>query len=75
VFCPCLLVAGTSSVGLDPGSWTGEIVEALSEESAYSSLAELPDGRVGLLYEQGDVLPYDRIRFAALSFDWVSGGR
>jgi sialidase-1 len=33
--------------------------------SAYSSLAELKGGRVGLLYERGEKRPYERITFAA----------
>lgn len=32
--------------------------------SAYSSLAKLPDGTVGLLYERGDQSPYEQITFA-----------
>jgi sialidase-1 len=32
--------------------------------SAYSSLAKLPDGTIGLLYERGDGSPYERITFA-----------
>jgi sialidase-1 len=32
--------------------------------SAYSSLAKLPYGTIGLLYERGDRSPYERITFA-----------
>ena len=32
--------------------------------SAYSSLTKLPDRTIGLLYECGDVSPYERITFA-----------
>ena len=32
--------------------------------SAYSSLTKLPDRTIGLLYERGDVSPYERITFA-----------
>jgi sialidase-1 len=32
--------------------------------SAYSSLAKLPDGTIGLLYERGDRSPYEQITFA-----------
>ena len=34
--------------------------------SAYSSLAGLPDGRIGCLYERGQSHPYERITFAVL---------
>lgn len=44
-------------------------------EAAYSSLAVLPDGTIGLLYEAGDTHPYERIRFARFSLEWLSEGR
>ena len=51
--------------------------ERLTHEgpSAYSSLARLPDGRVGLLYEAGEGQTYDQIRLARFSIDWLEGGR
>ena len=41
--------------------------------SAYSSLAELPDGRLACLYEAGELapLPYDRITLARFSWGWL----
>jgi sialidase-1 len=39
--------------------------------SAYSSLAMLPGGTIGLLYERGDRSPYERITFAHFDFSWV----
>jgi len=39
--------------------------------SAYSVLAVLPSGELALAWESGDILPYDRIRFAAFSVGWL----
>lgn len=36
---------------------------------AYSCLARLPDGRIGLVYERG---PYDAIVFTSLTLDWLT---
>ena len=41
--------------------------------SAYSSLAVLRDGTVGLLYEHGDRNPYMKITFAHFDISWVEG--
>ncbi|MFH1568942.1 MAG: exo-alpha-sialidase [Gemmatimonadota bacterium] len=43
--------------------------------AAYSCLAGLDDGTIGLLYETGDQHPYERIRFARFSLEWLSEGR
>jgi sialidase-1 len=43
--------------------------------SAYSSLAQLKDGRIGLLYERGDKSPYERITFALFDRAWLEAGR
>jgi sialidase-1 len=40
--------------------------------AAYSCLAQLPDSRIGLLYERDD---YGRISFAVFTMDWLSDGR
>ncbi len=37
-----------------------------TQPSAYSCLAALPDGRIGLLYETGVKSPYEELRFAIL---------
>jgi sialidase-1 len=42
--------------------------------SAYSCLAALPDGSIGCLYEAGQKHPYEKILFAGLTLDWLSGG-
>ena len=39
--------------------------------SAYSCLAELRSGEVGLLYERGEKHPYEKITFAKFSLDWL----
>jgi sialidase-1 len=41
--------------------------------SAYSSLARLRDGSLGLLYEWGAAGPYERIAFAHFETAWVRG--
>lgn len=41
--------------------------------AAYSSLAPLPDGSIGCLYERGERSPYETVRFARFTPDWVRG--
>lgn len=43
--------------------------------SAYSSMAVLPDGTVGILYEQGEVNIYERISFARFNLEWLTDGK
>lgn len=43
--------------------------------SAYSSLAALSDGTIGLLFEQGDRSPYEKITFARFGLEWLTNGR
>jgi sialidase-1 len=40
-----------------------------AKAAAYSSLGVLPDGSIGLLYENGEGEPYERITFAGFSFE------
>ena len=40
--------------------------------AAYSSLAALADGAIGLLFERGDRSPYERITFARLTRQWFA---
>ncbi len=58
------------------GGRTWPISKVLREgPSAYSALASLPDGRLGCLYENGDLgplLPYDRLTFASFSVEWLT---
>ncbi len=42
--------------------------------AAYSSLAQLKDGRVGLLYERGEKRAYELITFARFDRGWLEGG-
>jgi sialidase-1 len=39
---------------------------------AYSCLGVLADGTIGLLYENGDAGPYERISFARFGIEWLS---
>lgn len=43
--------------------------------SAYSSLAVLPDGRIGLLYERGEKSAYERLTLATFPLDWLESGK
>jgi sialidase-1 len=43
--------------------------------AAYSCLAVLPDGRIGLLYERGSRGPYEKITFATFTLDWLTDGQ
>ena len=43
--------------------------------SAYSSMAVLPDGTVGILYEQGEEKIYEKISFARFNLEWLTEGR
>jgi sialidase-1 len=40
---------------------------------AYSALAVLRDGTIGVLYETGAVHPYEKITFARLNLEWLLG--
>jgi sialidase-1 len=40
--------------------------------AAYSSLAALRDGSVGLLYEAGERTPYETISYARFGLDWIA---
>jgi sialidase-1 len=41
--------------------------------SGYSSLAVLPDGAIGCLYERGDAGPYEKLTFARFNLEWLTG--
>ncbi len=41
--------------------------------SAYSCLAQLPGGDVGLLFEAGEKSPYEKIAFARFGLAWAGG--
>jgi sialidase-1 len=42
-----------------------------AKAAAYSSLGVLPDGSIGLLFENGDDDPYERITYARFTLDWL----
>jgi sialidase-1 len=42
--------------------------------SAYSCLAVLPDGTIGVFYEAGSKSPYEALVFARLKLDWLTAG-
>jgi len=43
--------------------------------SAYSCLARLPNGGVGLLYERGDKHRYEKLTFARFTLKWLERGK
>lgn len=43
--------------------------------AAYSTMAVLPDGTIGLLYERGDKSPYEKITFARFNLKWLMDGK
>jgi sialidase-1 len=43
--------------------------------AAYSCLAVLRDGTIGVLYERGQRGAYERITFARLDLAWLTQGR
>jgi len=43
--------------------------------AAYSSLAMLQDGDIGILYESGDIHYAERIRFERFTIQWMTDGR
>ena len=45
-----------------------------SGPSAYSGLAVLPDGRIGLVWEGGDAIYREGIRFARFTLEWLTDG-
>ncbi|MEC9464988.1 MAG: sialidase family protein [Myxococcota bacterium] len=40
--------------------------------SAYSATAVLSDGRIAVLWESGDLHPYEKLKFAAFNVAWVN---
>ena len=43
--------------------------------SAYSCLAVLKDGTIGLLYENGRISAYEKLTFARFNLEWLTDGR
>ena len=43
--------------------------------SAYSCLTVLKDGTIGLLYENGQASPYEKLTFARFNLEWLTDGR
>ncbi|MCH2126970.1 MAG: glycoside hydrolase [Pirellulaceae bacterium] len=43
--------------------------------SAYSCPTVLPDGTIGLIYENGRESPYERLTFARFDLQWLTDGR
>jgi sialidase-1 len=40
--------------------------------AAYSCMAVLSDGQIGILYERGDESPYKKVTFAKFSLEWLT---
>lgn len=43
--------------------------------AAYSCLAILPDGQIGILYERGDETPYQKVTFAKFPLSWLTDSK
>jgi sialidase-1 len=43
--------------------------------AAYSCLAVLADGTIGLLYETGSIHPYEKITLVQFNLEWLTGAR
>ncbi len=63
----------TVRVSRDGGRTWPHARQVYAGPSAYSSLAALRDGWIGLLYESGEKTPYERIRFTRFSLKWLEG--
>jgi len=65
----------TVKLSYDEGRTWPEARELHAGPAAYSSLAVLPDGTIGCLYERGAKGPYEGIAFARLNVAWLTAGR
>ena len=45
-----------------------------SRPSAYSCMAVMPDGSIGILYEVGDKNSVETLTFAKVSMEWIKAG-
>ena len=60
----------------EDGGVTWPVARVVHEgPAAYSSLAALADGAIGLLFERGDRTPYERITFARLTRQWLAASQ
>jgi sialidase-1 len=65
--------AGTLRISYDEGR-TWPLAKLLMDGNfAYSCLARLGDGSIGVLYETGDRGPYEKLKFARVPLDWIEG--
>ncbi|MHC4388054.1 MAG: hypothetical protein ACYS8I_05595 [Planctomycetota bacterium] len=49
--------------------------QVFSGPTAYSCLAQLPNGDIGLLYERGDRHRYEKMTFTRFTLDWLTDGK
>jgi sialidase-1 len=63
----------TVRVSTDDGkTWSaGRVIQP--GPAAYSSVAFLKDGTIGVLYETGKVHPYEKTSFARFNLEWLTG--
>jgi sialidase-1 len=55
------------------GGRTWPVAKVVFEKAAaYSSLGVLADGSIGLLYENGDESPYERLTYARFRLEWLN---
>jgi len=65
----------TVRLSYDDGKTWPVVKQVFEGPSAYSSLARLPDGSIGLLYERGDRHKYEKMTFARFTLEWLTDGK
>lgn len=65
----------TVRLSYDEGQTWAAAKTIFSGPAAYSCMATLPDGSIGLLYECGEKSPYERIEFARFPLSWLTDGK
>ena len=65
----------TVRLSYDEGKSWPVAKEIHSGPSAYSCLTVLPDMTIGLIYEGGDKVRYDKLLFARFTLEWLSDGK
>ena len=70
-----LRIMMTIKMSYDEGQ-TWKVARILNKgASGYSDLVILPDMTIGLLYERGKGMYWEKITFARFTLDWLTGGK
>ena len=65
----------TVRLSYDEGKTWPVAKQIFAGPSAYSCLARLPDGSIGLLYERGEKYRYEKMTFARFTLEWLTDGK